>query len=285
MFDTAIIGAGPAGVSAALNLRLHNKSIIWFGSADMSYKLSKAEKIANYPGAPMISGEELNTSFRLQAEALGITVTDKKVTNIMPVKEHYMLLTDNEVFEAKTVILAIGAVSSKGIEGEKELVGSGVSYCATCDGFLFKGKTVAVYCAEKRFEHEVKYLAEVAKKVYLAAQYDDCTVSTDNIELLQSPIRKVLGEKRVTGIEMADGSTAAVDGVFFLRASVAPTALLGGLEMDGAHIAADRQMNTNLSGCFAAGDCTGRPYQIAKAVGEGNVAAHSVLEYLSTDGK
>ena len=285
MFDTAIIGAGPAGVSAALNLRLHNKSIIWFGSADMSYKLSKAEKIANYPGAPMISGAELNTSFRLQTEALGITVTDKKVTNIMPVKEHYMLLADNEVFEAKTVILAIGAVSSKGIEGEKELVGSGVSYCATCDGFLFKGKTVGVYCAEKRFEHEVKYLAEVAKKVYLAAQYDDCTVSADNIELLQSPIRKVLGEKRVTGIEMADGSTAAVDGVFFLRASVAPTALLGGLEMDGAHIAVDRQMNTNLSGCFAAGDCTGRPYQIAKAVGEGNVAAHSVLEYLSTDGK
>lgn len=281
MYDTAIIGSGPAGVSAALNLALHNKSFVLFGTAGISEKLGKAEKVANYPGLKMISGSELNEKLFEQVKDLGIELTEKTVTNVMPTKSGFMLLADNEMFEAKSIILATGAAAAKGVDGEAELLGRGVSYCATCDGFLYKGRTVAVYCASKRFEHEVRYLAELADKLYLYPAYDDPADDLPNTEILKSPIVKISGESRVSSVTLADKTELAADGVFFLRNAIAPAVLLRGLELDGAHIAVTREMKASIPGVFAAGDCTGKPYQIAKAVGEGNVAAHSVLEYLA----
>lgn len=280
MYDTAIIGSGPAGISAAINLALHNKSIVWFGAKELSEKLGKAEKIANYPGLPMISGEELNRAFAAQVSELAITLTEKTVTNIMPTKSGFMLLADNDMFEAKSIILSTGAAAAKGIPGEKELLGSGVSYCATCDGFLYKGKTLAVYSASKRFEHEVRYLAELAEKLWLFPAYDDADTTLPNTQILHSPIAKLSGEKKISSITLMDKTEIPVDGVFFLRNAIAPDSLIKGIELNGAHIAVTREMRTSIPGVFAAGDCTGKPYQIAKAVGEGNVAAHSVLEYL-----
>lgn len=281
MYDAAIIGTGPAGLSAALNLKLHNRSIIWFGSKAQSRKVALSEKIANYPGVPMVSGEELNRRFAAQAEEMGLEITEKMVTKIMPTRKGFQLLGDDEIFEAKTVLLAIGSVSAKGFPGEAELLGRGVSYCATCDGFLYRGKTIAVYCGDRRFEHEVTYLAELAAKVYLFASYSEVSVARDNIERLSAPVKTVSGDRRVTGLQLADGTELPVDGFFILRNAIAPTTLLYGLETDGPHIIADRSCATNKPGVFAAGDCTGRPYQIAKAVGEGNIAAHSILEYLA----
>lgn len=281
MYDVAIIGAGPAGLSAALNLKLHNRSILWFGNKGQSRKVALSEKIANYPGVPMVSGEELNRRFSAQAEEMGLEITDKMVTKIMPTKKGFQLLGDDEIYEAKTVLLAGGSVSAKGFPGEAELLGRGVSYCATCDGFLYRGKTIAVYCGDKRFEHEVAYLAGLAFKVYLFTSYRDVSVAQENVELQSSPVRAVNGDRRVTSLLLADGAELPVDGFFILRSAIAPTTLLYGLEMDGPHIVVDRSCATNKPGVFAAGDCTGRPYQIAKAVGEGNVAAHSILEYLA----
>lgn len=281
MYDAAIIGAGPAGLSAALNLKLHNKDFIWFGSRDLSEKVGKSEKIANYPGFPVIGGQELNERFTAQMEEMGLELTDKMVTNIMASKKGFMLLADNEMYEAKTLLFAIGSVSAKGVAGEQELLGRGVSYCATCDGFLYRGKTIAVYCGSKRYEHEAVYLAGMAEKVYLFAAYPDCDISLPNVEKLEKPIRGVQGGLRVSGISLSDGTEIEVSGVFFLRSAVAPATLLKGLVMDGPHIAVNRSYETNLPGCYAAGDCTGRPYQIAKAVGEGNIAAHAMLEYLA----
>lgn len=281
MYDVAIIGAGPAGLSAALNLKLHQKSILWFGSQELSEKVMKSEKIANYPGVPMTTGAALNQQFHAQMEEMELSLTDKMVTTIMDAGEYYMLLAENEVYEAKTILFAIGAVAAKGVEGEAELLGRGVSYCATCDGFLYQGKTIAVYCGSQRYEHEVEYLAGLAEKVWLYTPYQDCGVKAENVERLQKPIRRVEGEKKISGIRLTDGTQQEVEGMFFLRNAVAPATLLSGLAMDGAHIAVDRMCRTNLRGCFAAGDCTGRPYQISKAVGEGNVAAHAILEHLA----
>ena len=282
MFDVAIIGTGPAGISAALNLKLHNKNIIWFGSDELSNKVQKSEKIANYPGFYCVIGNELNKQFQSQISSMGLDICDKRVTAITKRRKGFMLMAENEIYEAKTVLLAIGVVSAKGFKGEQDLLGYGVSYCATCDGFLYKGKTIAVFCGNKKFEHEVAYLAELADKVYLQTGYSDCEIDLPNVEKLPKSIKTVLGDKFVNAIELADGSVISVDGVFCLRNAVAPTTLLPGLEMDGVHIAVDRSnQNTNISGCFAAGDCTGRPYQIAKAIGEGNIAAHSIVEYLS----
>lgn len=281
MYDTAIIGSGPAGLSAAINLKIRNKEVIWFGSEDRSRKVESSEKILNYPGFAEISGTELNAAFEAHAKSLGLALTDKLVTSVMPGKDNFMLLAENEIFEAKTLLLAIGVSGKKGFAGEKEFLGRGVSYCATCDGFLYKGKNIAVYIGSAEYEHEAEYLAGLASKVYIYAGYKNCTLSLPNAEYLSAPIKEVTGSVKADGIVLKDGSTIAVDGLFCLRDFVAADSLVPGLKIEGAHIAINRAQETNLKGCFAAGDCTGRPYQIAKAVGEGNVAAHSILEYLS----
>ena len=281
MYDIAIIGTGPAGLSAALTLKLHNKNIIWFGSKEQSEKVGKSEKIANYPGTPMISGPELNAAFAKQAEELGLEITEKIVTLISRSGDHYMLLANNEMFEAKAILFATGVVQAKGLENEETFVGRGVSYCATCDGFLYKGKTVAVLSSSKRMEEDVRYLEETAGKVYVFRTYKTDEPDLDNTTVLEKPIRKINGALKVSGIELSDGSELEVEGVFCLRSAIAPTTILAGLEMEGAHTVVNRSQETILPGCFAAGDCTGRPYQIAKAVGEGNTAAHQILSYLA----
>lgn len=281
MLDAAIIGTGPAGLSAAMNLKLHNKEFVWFGSSAFSIKVEKSECIANYPGLGPVTGGEMNQKLHDHAAQMGIAVTDQMVTSIMAGKDRYMLLGGNEIYESRTVLLAIGSVNAKCLPGEQELLGHGVSYCATCDGFLYKGKTIAVYCGSERYVHEAAYLADMAGKVWLYTPYSDCGLHLPNVEPLSAPMAAIHGDKHVSGIVLADQSEVAVQAVFILRDAVAPATLLKGLAMDGAHITVNRSQETNLPGCFAAGDCTGRPYQIAKAVGEGNVAAHSMVEYLA----
>ncbi len=281
MLDAAIVGTGPAGLSAALNLKLHNKEFVWFGSGNFSGKVEKSEKIANYPGIGMVSGETLNRMFARQTEEMGLQVTDRMVTAITKTRDRYILMAENEIYEAQTLLLATGASVSGGVKGEQELLGHGISYCATCDGFLYRGKRIAVLVADSRFEHEAEYLAGLAAQVYLYPTYKDCRINLPNVTRLPHKMEAVKGERCVESIVLSDGQEFAVDGVFLLRNAVAPAVLLPGLKMNGPHIAVDRAMATNYEGCFAAGDCTGRPYQIAKAVGEGNVAAHSMIEWLS----
>ena len=279
-YDVAIVGSGPAAVSAALTLKLHNKSIIWFGSKKLSPKVERSEMIANYPGVAMITGHELNRLYSEQIERAGLEITERQVTNIVSSRRGLMLQAGDEIFRAQTVLLATGAVNPKGFPGEEELLGHGVSYCATCDGFLYPGKTIAIFCGSKEFEHEVNYLAEIAAKVYLFTSYPDCGVNRENVVLNPGKLKAIVGTESVEGIEMLDGTRLEVSGVFVIRPAVALGKLLHGLEIDGAHIVVDRKMATNKPGVFAAGDCTGRPYQLAKAVGEGNIAAHSIIEYL-----
>lgn len=280
MYDVAIIGTGPAGLSAALNLKLHNKSIIWFGASQLSKKVEKSHLIANYPGVAMVNGADLNVQFQNQIQEAGLEIKDEMVTNITPTKKGFMVLGGNEIYDAKAILLAIGTSSGKPLKGEQELLGRGVSYCATCDGFLYKGKTIAVYCAAKRFEHEVKYLAQLAEKVYVFAPYPDYDIQLNNVVKLDYMLQQATGERKLASIVDIKGNELKVDGLFILRDSVSPATLIQGLEMDQAHIVVNRAMETNKKGVYAAGDCTGLPYQIAKAVGEGNVAAHSIIEYL-----
>ena len=280
-YDVAIIGTGPAGLSCALNLKLHNKSVIWFGPGELSGKVGRSEKIANYPGIAMVSGQDLNALFQEQIRDAGLEITDRQVTAITSSRRGFMLQGGNDIYDAKAVLLATGAAAGKGFAGEEALLGSGVSYCATCDGFLYEGKTIAVYCGSKRFEHEVAYLAELAKTVYLFAPYKDPGAFPDNVIICDGRIKEILGEQKAEGLLLEDGSTLEADGVFIIRESVAPATLVRGLELDGPDIVVDRGMRTNKRGVFAAGDCTGRPYQITKATGEGNIAAHSIVEYLA----
>lgn len=281
MVDCIIIGTGPAGLSAALNLKTYNKSYIWFGSKTLSAKVLKAERVVNYPGMPSVSGAELFEAFNAHVQAAGLEITEKTVTMIGSMGNSFMVLADNEMFEAKSLILAMGVVSAKLLENEERLLGRGVSYCATCDGMLYKGKNIAVLTNDPKYEHEVQYLAELAAEVHFFPVYKNPGVTGTNItQSLDLPVA-VNGENRVESLTLRSGEVLPVDGVFCLRNAIAPATLMPGLAVADGHITVDRSMATNIPGCYAAGDCTGRPYQYTKAVGEGNVAAHSVIEYLA----
>lgn len=281
LYDAAIIGTGAAGLSAALNLKIHNKNFIWLGSKSLSDKISKAEQISNYPGLSNISGAQLAEAFQEQIADMQIEITEQMVSSILPFGGHYALLAGSEFYEASAIILATGIVNKTSLSGEKDFIGRGVSYCATCDGSLYRGKTIAVLCNNRRFEHEVRYLAGLAGKVYYFVQYPKPSVMPENVTILSGRPTAVIGEERVTAVELADETDSlSVDGVFCLRDSIALSTLLPDLTIEDGHIAVDRAMRTNLPGVYAAGDCTGAPYQYTKAVGEGNVAAHSVIAYL-----
>ncbi|MCD8286696.1 MAG: NAD(P)/FAD-dependent oxidoreductase [Clostridia bacterium] len=279
-YDIAIIGAGPAGVSAAINAKILNKSFIWLAGSLESKKVSRAEKILNYPGLPAISGEDLSAALKAHCDSLSISPTAAKVTGIYPSKTSFTLLAGDEAPVARSVILCLGVESFKPVPGELDFLGRGVSYCATCDGFLYRGKTIAVLCTDKRLEHEISFLAGIAAKVYLMPMYPGCEVQGDNIQIIQKFPVSFQGDMRLSKVCFKDGEIS-VDGAFLLKESLPPASLISGLATEEGHIAVSRSCATNIPGVFAAGDCTGRPYQYAKAVGEGNVAAHSAVEYLA----
>lgn len=281
MYDCIIIGTGPAGLSAALNLKTYKKSFVWFGSKSLSDKVRKAEKITNYPGFPELTGQELFAHFEDHIQSAGLEITEKTVTNVMSTGNYYMVLADNEIYEAKTLILAMGVMTAKLLKGEDELLGRGVSYCATCDGMFYKDKEIAVLCNDPKYEHEVEYLADLAAKVTYFPLFSDSQVKKENVTISKDFPVEVNGIDRVTGLTLKSGEILSVDGVFCLRNAIALSKLIPGLEIENGHIVVDRAQKTNLPGCFAAGDCTGRPYQYTKAVGEGNVAAHSCISYLA----
>lgn len=280
MFDIAIIGSGPAGISAAINCKIRNKSFVLFGQNELSHKVEISEKINNYPGLPKITGEELNAKMREHLNSMEIEITDERITGIYKMKDKFTLLADRKMFEARAVILCLGAETVKPLPNERELLGRGVSYCATCDGMLYKDKKIAVFCDNADSEEEVEYLSELASEVYYSHRFE-AKIDKANVTHLESRITAVIGDSKVSGIELADGTKLDVDGVFFIKQAVAADVLLNKLEVEQGSIAVDRNMQTNIDGCFAAGDCTGTPYQIAKAVGEGNVAAHSAMKWLN----
>lgn len=280
MYDIAIVGSGPAGISAAVNAKIRNKSVIIFGNDELSHKVEISRQINNYIGFANVTGTELNDAFRKHLKDLEIEITPKRITGVYKMKDKFTLLANRESFEAKCVILAPGSETVKPITNERELLGKGVSYCATCDGMFYKGRSIVVFCDNENMLDEVEYLSQIAKKVYLFAPFDVKT-SVENVEILPSKITEIIGESKVEAVTLKDGRHIEVDGVFFLKQAVSADVLLFGLKTENGSISVNRKMQTNIDGCFAAGDCTGTPYQIAKAVGEGNIAAHSAFEYLA----
>lgn len=280
MYDCAIIGTGAAGVSAALTLKALKRNFLLIGNPQLSAKIRKAERIKNYPGLSDVSGEQLQSAFLSQLENEQIAVTVGKVTGVYDLGGKFGIAVERDYIEAKTIILACGVESVKPVKGEHEFLGRGVSYCAVCDGFLYKGKTVAAVVTTKEEESEVEFLAGFAKKLYLFPLYKDVQIKAANVEIIKALPKEIAGGERVEKIITKDGEIA-VDGVFMLKESTAGDGLIAGLKTEEGRVLADRNCRTNLEGVFAAGDCTGRPYQYAKAVGEGNVAAHSVNDYLN----
>ena len=279
--DIAIIGTGPAGVSAALTATNRNKSVLLLGSREMSEKVAKAHEIRNYPGIPMVKGSDLAATFRDHLDRAGIAITEKRVGAVYAMGDYFALQIGEEMAEARAVILATGVVQPNPLPGEKELLGRGVSYCATCDAPLYRGKTAAVIGYSPREEAEAAFLSEVCSEVTYFPMYKEETALPEKVRVIR---------EKVTGIAQEDGrrivqtekGTYAADGVFVLREAVAPDTLVPGLEAEGPHVRVNRKMETSLPGVFACGDLTGTPYQYIKAAGEGNVAAISAAAYIDT---
>lgn len=280
MFDIAIIGSGPAALSAALNAKQRNKSVCVFGRSLDSSLLFAAEKVDNYLGMPDLSGEEMLNQFYAHAMKQGVEFKECRISQILSMGDQFMINAENEFYAAKTVILAIGLNKSRGITGEMDYLGKGVSYCATCDGMLYRGKQVVVVGENEEGEAEANFLADICEAVSYLPLYQPVMNLKETVSLLQGKAKAVIGEdSRVTGLQL-EGEIISCDGIFFAKNSTPPESLLYGLQTDGKNIVVDRTMATNLSGVYAAGDCVGAPYQIAKAVGEGLVAALSAAAYL-----
>ena len=277
--DIAIIGTGPAGVSAAITAKVRNKSVLLIGSRELSEKMSKAHQILNYPGLPEVSGADLVAGDKKQLAGLGIEVTEKRVNAVYAMGDYFGIQVSGEILEASTVILAAGIVMGKPFPGENELLGSGVSYCATCDAQFFRGKEVAVIGYGREAEQEADYLAEIVGKVHYFPMGKEEPQLSDAIEVVHERPKAITGTQTVSALE-TDAGSHPVDGVFILRDAIAPSQLVPGLATEENHVKVNLQMETNLPGLFACGDITGKPYQYIKAAGQGNVAALSAAEYL-----
>jgi thioredoxin reductase (NADPH) len=280
MYDIAIIGKGPAGVSAALNASIRNKRIIVFGRN--SKKMLSSPIISNYPGLPEIKGTELSEKMHDHLSTTNVELSTKNVTAIYSMGDFFTIQAENDMLEAKTVILSVGVDFKKSIENEDIFLGNGVSYCATCDAPLYKGKTTCVIGYNHEAVEETKFLSELCSKVYFVptpAIYGEFNFS-ENVEIIKdSPVRfegKMHAQKLI--LETTD---IVADGFFVMKDSYPISSLVPGLEVDGSHVVVNRQMETNIKGLYAAGDIVGKPYQIAKAVGEGQVAALNAVEFIN----
>lgn len=277
-YDVLVLGGGPAGLSAALQARVRNKSVLVVSAPSADLPLFRAERIDNYLGLPGLSGREMVEQFEKHAQMLGVERRTGRALNAMPMDGGFFVAVDSDVVESDALVLATGVGQGPALPGELEHLGAGVSYCATCDGMLYRDKDVVVVGKSAHAPEEANYLHGLGCRVtYVSAKPPEGLDSA--IPTVQAKRLSILGEGKVSGLE-ADGRVLPCAGVFLLRSAVAPTQLLPGLELEGPYIRVDRNMATNLPGVFAAGDCTGLPLQISKAVGEGLVAGLRAAEYL-----
>lgn len=276
-YDVIVLGSGPAGLSAAVTARGRNKSVLVVGNRWQDSPLARAERVDNYLGMPGLTGAEMMEQFHRHAQEMGAEFVTGRVISLME-WEGFHLTVGSEVYQGKSLVLAPGVVRQAKYPGEETYLGRGVSYCATCDGMLYRNKPVAVVGRSKDAPHEAAYLKSIGCQVVYVAPKSPEGLAGD-IPFIQANRLAVKGEQTVTALE-ADGADIPVNGVFILREAVAPTDLLPMLETEGGAVKVDRSMATNLKGVFAAGDATGEPLQISKAVGEGLTAALSACAYL-----
>ena len=264
-FDVIIIGGGAAATSAALTCLNRGKTVGVVANKQDTSSLYKAEKVTNYPGLPPMTGLEMTELFRKQLEESNAEIITGRALSVLPMGDSFGVAVGSEYYSAKAVILAAGITREKLYPGEAEFLGRGVSYCATCDGMLYRGKTVAAVGSGEEAKVDADFLEGIG-----------CTV----LRFEKNGRYEIKGEKKADTLVFA-GESYPVDCVFIIKDTVSVTKLVPGLEYAEGGIAVDRHMATNVPGVFAAGDCTGKPYQLAKAAGEGNVAALSACDYIA----
>ncbi len=327
MLDLIIIGSGPAGLSAAVYGKRAGLDLMVMEMAPMSGgQVLNTYEVDNYLGMPGINGFDMGMQFREHADKLGVEFVDAEVTSVEVIdavqtaaaaeavaaeveasedsKNRYIKLhTTGGIFDARTVILAMGAGHAHlGVAGEEEFSGRGVSYCATCDGAFYKGKTVAVVGGGDVALEDAIYLSRFCEKVYLIHRRDEFRgarilqeelLSKENVEILYShTVKEIIGDDQVTGVLLKDVKTdeerqLPLDGVFIAIGIIPNTKLAENLvECDKGYVIAGEDCVTNTPGIFVAGDARKKPLrQIITAVADGANAVTSISAYLAFQGK
>ena len=264
IYDVIIIGGGAAATSAAMTLKNRGKTFAVVANKVETGSLYKAEKITNYPGLPPMSGAEMTELFRQQLIDTGATIIEGRALSVLPMDGTFGVAVGSNYYMAGSIILTAGITREKLYPGEAEYLGRGVSYCATCDGMLYRGKTVAVVGGGEEAKQDADFLESIG-----------CSV----LRFEKNGRYEISGGMKANLLKFA-GEEYPVDCVFIIKDTVSVTQLVPGLSYENGGILVDRRMATAVPGVFAAGDCTGKPLQLAKAVGEGNVAALSACDYL-----
>lgn len=262
--EILVIGGGPAGLSAAINARQRGKNVLVVSNPVEENPLWKSKEIDNYLGLPDISGPDMLKMFTDHAHRTGVEFLTGQVLNSAPVGNSWYVSVGSDVQEARAVVLAAGVSRGGKFPGETEFLGRGVSYCATCDGMLYRGKKTVVLGWTESARREAEFLRSIGCEVTYLDRPQSCVIS---------------GGQTVERVSCGDRTLDAA-GVFILRSAIAPADLFPGLALSGGAVRVDRGMATNLPGLFAAGDCTGGPLQVSKAAGEGLVAGQSASKWI-----
>ena len=280
-YDLAIVGAGPAGLSALLNAKIRNKSVIIFGND--SANLKKSESIKNYLGFPDLSGSDLNDAFKKSLKNYKYEKSKEKVQQVYAMGDYFsLMLKNNEVIEATSVIVAIGLELKKDLINEDKFFAKGVSYCATCDASLYKGKKVVVIGYNEESIEEANFTSEIVNEVIFVNMFKDGIKLNESIKLIdgEEP-SEFIGDSKANILKFKSGKEISADGFFIIRDSSKPARLVPSIKTDKEHIIIHENCRTNIRGLYAAGDVCGKPYQINKAVGEGQVAGLDAAKYIS----
>lgn len=295
-FDAIIVGAGVSGMSAAIYLKRAGISFLLLEQNYPGGQLNRANKIENYPGITEIDGPTLSMNMVEQLNNLQIDVTYEKVLDIIDKKDYKLVKTNNKEYTAKAVLLATGRIPRElCLENEKALVGRGISWCASCDGLLYKNKIVAVVGGGNTAIDDALYLSNICNKVYIIHRSNNFRAEKtslekakdkSNIEFLENRIitKLNLREDKLDSIVLDNDLVLKVDGLFEAIGSIPNIDYLKSLDIDidSDYIIVDDKMQTSIEGIYASGDSIKKDlYQVVTASSEGAIAANAIIKYLN----
>lgn len=295
-FDCIIIGAGVAGMTSAIYLKRSGISVAIFEKNYVGGQINKTYTIKNYPGFKEIDGPSLAITMAEQVKELNVPIIYEEVTNITDNVEYKKIETNKQKYTSRTVIIASGKKERHlNLENEKELIGRGISWCATCDGNFFKGMDVAVVGGGNTAMEDALYLSNICNKVYVINRSNTFRADSilleqvqkkENVEIIRDKVVKKLikQDNKLKGIFLNDGTKLEISGLFLAIGSDPVIEFLENIEieLDKNYIVVDNRMKTNIDGIYACGDIIKKDlYQIVTAAGEGAIAANTVKDYLN----
>lgn len=278
-YDIIIVGFGPAGISAGLNASIRGKKVLIIGKK--SKALEKSPSIKNYLGFNDIKGSDLYKNFTDHIKNYPIEILDKKIKAVYAMGEYFSVDLGDKMLRSKSCIIAAGVDMGKSIEGEDKFFAKGISYCATCDASLYKGKKVVLVGMNDEAIEEANFINKMASQTIFVNPNKKDVKLDEGIEIINKKPEKFTGKLKAESLILEDGQELKADGFFIIKNSSKPESLVPSIEIEDGHIKVNYDMSTNIKGLFACGDITGRPYQIIKAAGQGQIAGLNAASFIS----